>query len=161
MQSLLSTWLLTIFYTQMSIWHEERSRHDSAQHFQAGQIGLRYQLLSMGRLISLAECWGLCSQRRVVVLNTKYCSGAHICRWFRYLRFFLLFILEACLSLVICSLLFTTGLLWRKSPINCGFGGMCYHIRVPRVSHHLRLCGRVWGLQASSFKSLPSAKCIA
>lgn len=30
MQSLLSTWLQTIFYTQMSTWHEECSRHDSA-----------------------------------------------------------------------------------------------------------------------------------
>lgn len=114
----------------------------------------------MGRLISLAECWGLCSQRKVV-LNTIYCRGQHICCWFSYLRYFLLFILEACLSLVICSPLFTTGLLWRKCPINCGFGGMYYHIRVPRVSRHVRLCGRVWGLQASSFKSLPSAKCTA
>ncbi len=94
----------------------------------------------MGRLISLAECWGLCSQRRVVVLNTIYCRRQHICCWFRYLSYFLLFIVEACLSLVICLLLFTTGLLRRKCPINCGFGGMCYHIKVPRVSSHLCAC---------------------
>lgn len=92
MQSLLSTWPLTIFYTQMSVWHEECSRHDSAEHFQAGQIGLRYQLLSMGRLISLAECRGLCSQRRVVVLNTIYCRGQRICCCFRYLSYFLSFV---------------------------------------------------------------------
>lgn len=131
-QSLLSTWLLTIFYSQMSVWHEECGRHDSASHFQARRIGLRYQLLSTGRLISLEECWGLCSQRRVVVLSTIYCKGQHICCWCLYLSYFSCSFWKLVFALVVCPPLFTTGLSWSRCPINCGFGGMCSRANIIR-----------------------------
>ena len=116
----------------------------------------------MGRLISLVECRGLCSQRRVVALNTIYCRGQHICCWFLfYLGYFLLFIPGARLSLVIRRLLFTTGLLWSRCPINCGFGGMCYHIRFSqRLASSVSLFGTARGLRVSSFKSLRRTHCI-
>lgn len=82
-------------------------------------------------------------------------QGQCICSWFCYLAIFLLFISEAWLKLVIYLLLFSPVLLWRKHPINRGFGGVRYHIGASRLSCHRSACVAVCeGFRPAALKHL-------
>lgn len=145
----LSTWLQTVFWILLSILAWRMQQLDLFY-----STMLRYWLFFWKKLISPSE------SRKSVAFSFFFSKhnimqGQCICCWFCYLAIFLSFISEAWLKLVIYLLLFSPVLLWRKHPINRGFGGVRYHIGASRLSCHRSACVAVCeGFRPAALKHL-------